>query len=56
MANKDKVIDALKHCAVLDDCRGCSYKDQCWSTGGTDFGHMVKPLMLDALELLEGGD
>ena len=54
MTNKAKVIEGLKHCAVMDDCRGCPYRETCWSTGNGDFGHMVKPMMLDALELLEG--
>lgn len=53
MTNKAKVIDALRRCAVQQDCTGCPYKEQCWSTPD-DIGHMFVPLMKDALELLEG--
>ena len=54
MADNLKVIEGLRHCAVLDDCSGCPYKGECWSKGRGDFGRMVRPMMLDALELLEG--
>ena len=53
MTNRDKVIDGLRRCAVQQDCTGCPYKEQCWSTPD-DIGHMFVPLMKDALELLEG--
>ena len=54
MTMKSKVIEGLKHCAVEDDCRGCPYRETCWSTGNGDFGHMVNRLLKDALEVLEG--
>ena len=52
MADKVKVIDALRRCAINKDCRGCPYKEQCWSTPD-NYGTMFIPLLKDALELLE---
>lgn len=54
MADRAKVIDGLKHCAVKQDCGGCPYKEACWSTPD-GLGSMFIPVMRDALELLEGG-
>lgn len=53
MADRKKILDALDHCAIKDDCRGCAYKPSCWGKGETDFGHMIMPLMLDTIELLK---
>ena len=46
MADLQKVMDALRHCAVLKSCDTCPYDEVCKGTS-------CNPAMADAAELLE---
>ena len=46
MADLQKVMDALRHCAVLKSCDTCPYDELCK-------GKSCNPAMADAAELLE---